>query len=133
MRGFRAVASLSVPVKFGAWLCGIALRACLDWLKAKERSQVTFGALGPDRNPEDFLGSGPLSEPERDRAEEVEKLMAEVEELPEEYREVVMLYYYNSVTYRDLSAMLGVSPATINARLTKARTMLRERMSGSRR
>ena len=54
--------------------------------------------------------------------------MAEVESLPEQYREVLMLYYYQDVTYDDLAATLGVSAATINARLTKARAMLRERM-----
>ena len=41
-----------------------------------------------------------------------------------------MLYYYqpDGCTYRDLAGLLGVSAATINARLTKARQMLRSRM-----
>ena len=41
-----------------------------------------------------------------------------------------MLYYYqhDGCTYRDLAELLGVSSATINARLTKARQMLRSRM-----
>ena len=56
--------------------------------------------------------------------------MAAVEALPEDYREVLLLYYYEDVTYRDLAETLGVSPATINARLTKARAMLRERLGG---
>src|SRR5437879_738572 len=55
LRGFRALDSLAEPAKFGPWLCGIALRTCLDWLKAKERKQVVFSSLGPDRNPDDFL------------------------------------------------------------------------------
>jgi RNA polymerase sigma-70 factor (ECF subfamily) len=54
-----------------------------------------------------------------------------VEALPEECREVVMLYYYQDVTYRDLAQLLGVSPATVNARLTRARTLLRERLGSS--
>ena len=51
-----------------------------------------------------------------------------MEKLPEDYREVLMLYYYEDVTYRDLAETLGVSAATINARLTKGRAMLRERL-----
>jgi RNA polymerase sigma factor (sigma-70 family) len=39
-----------------------------------------------------------------------------------------MLYYYQDCTYRELADALGVSPATINARLTRARAMLRSRM-----
>ena len=60
-------------------------------------------------------------------------LLAEVEALPEDFRRVVMLYYYEDLTYRDLAQLLGVSTATINARLTKARALLRERLSSCRR
>jgi DNA-directed RNA polymerase specialized sigma24 family protein len=41
-----------------------------------------------------------------------------------------MLYYYDDVTYQDIAALLGVSAATVNARLTKARNLLRRRLSG---
>jgi RNA polymerase sigma-70 factor (ECF subfamily) len=56
-------------------------------------------------------------------------LLAAVDALPDDCRQVVLLYYYNDLTYRDLAHMLGVSPATINARLTRARALLRERLS----
>jgi RNA polymerase sigma-70 factor (ECF subfamily) len=56
--------------------------------------------------------------------------MAEVETLPEEHRQVVMLFYYQELKYRDIAEILGVSTATVNARLTKARVMLRERLNG---
>ena len=60
-------------------------------------------------------------------------LLAEVDTLPEPYREVILLYYYDDVTHQDVAAALGVSAATVNARLTKARAMLRERLSGMQR
>jgi len=130
LRGYRALNTLADPEKFGAWLWGIALRACLDWLKSKQRTQVSFSALGPDRNPEDFIPNRTdEGELDVDRADELQQLMGEVESLPEEYRKVVMLYYYQDMTYRELAQLLGVSAATINARLTKARTLLRERLS----
>jgi RNA polymerase sigma-70 factor (ECF subfamily) len=131
LRGFRALRTLSDPEKFGSWLCGIAVRTCLDWLKSKQRSQVNFSALGPDRDINALLSDG-HAEPDLDREEEHRRLLAEVEALPEECREVVMLYYYEDVTYRTLADQLGVSPATVNARLTRARALLRERL-GSRR
>jgi RNA polymerase sigma factor (sigma-70 family) len=40
-----------------------------------------------------------------------------------------MLYYYDDLSYRELGELLGVSAATVNARLTKARTILRERLN----
>jgi|SRR5437660_9589608 len=130
LRGFRSLSSLAEPEKFGSWLCGIAVHACLDWLKSKERTQIPFSVLSRDHDAEGFLGGRSDADCcALDREEELSQLMAEVEALPEDYREVVMLYYYEDVTYRDLAQLLGVSAATINARLTKARAMLRDRLS----
>ncbi len=33
VRGFRALATLAEPDKFGPWLRGMASGVCLDWLK----------------------------------------------------------------------------------------------------
>ncbi len=123
LRGFRALATLREPHKFGAWICGIARCISLDWLKAKERSQISLSDLGDVQHVVDADGPG------RGRADGVERLVAEVESLPDAYREVIMLYYYGDPTYRDLADMLGVSAATVNARLTKARAMLRHRLA----
>jgi RNA polymerase sigma-70 factor (ECF subfamily) len=68
-----------------------------------------------------------------DQADEVDRLMAEVESLSENHREVLMLFYYGEMSYRDMAELLGVSTATINARLTEARDLLRERLGRSRR
>jgi RNA polymerase sigma-70 factor (ECF subfamily) len=59
--------------------------------------------------------------------------MSEVATLPEPYREVLLMYYYDDVTYQDVAAALGVSAATVNARLTKARAMLRQRLGSMQR
>ena len=130
LRGYRALRSLAQPDRFGPWLQGIALRACLDWLKARERSQIPFSALGPGHNPDGFRHpQDGTDEPALDRDDERRRLLAEVEALPPDYRTVVLLYYYQDVTYRELAEALGVSPATINARLTRARALLRARLS----
>ena len=67
-----------------------------------------------------------------ERADECRYLLSEIEALPDEFRQVVLLYYYDDVTYRDVARMLGVSPATVNARLTRARALLRERLMQTR-
>ncbi|HKB01628.1 MAG TPA: RNA polymerase sigma factor, partial [Gemmataceae bacterium] len=125
--GYRALHTLSDPAKVGTWLMGIGLRAALDWLKAKERSTVPFSGLGPDR-PVEALISREESDPAAD-ADERRRLMVEVEALPETLRQAVMLYYYDDLSYRELGELLRVSAATINARLTKARSILRERLT----
>lgn len=134
LRGFRALPTLAEPAKFGSWLCGIAVRTCLDWLKAKERTQVSFGELHPDRSEDaTFEGrswDGPAAV---EHADELDRLLAEVEALPDRQREALTLFYYERLSYEEMAAMLGVSSATINARLTQARNTLRERLLARRR
>ena len=141
LRGLRALPTLADADKFGPWLVGIAVRTCLDWLKSPKRSEVSLEALA-NRSSEVADDAATVydvsrendAEAARDARDRAERLTREVERLPQAYREVLMLYYYQSAgcTYRELADLLGVSAATINARLTKARQMLRERMMAER-
>jgi RNA polymerase sigma-70 factor, ECF subfamily len=134
LRGLRNLRTLESPESFGTWLCGIAVRVCQDWRKAKQSSQVPFTCLRGNGRPDELAvtsSEAAVSAIERD--DEMRLIMAEVESLPEKHREVLMLYYYQDVTYHDLARILGVSFATINARLTQARAILRERLAGVRR
>jgi RNA polymerase sigma-70 factor (ECF subfamily) len=130
LRGLRALATLEEPAKFGPWLCGIASRVCLDWLKSGQARQVSLDAMCDGQADGWVAQMGQSPHEAAARADEQRRLLAEVAALPEPYREVILLYYYDDVTYRDVAAALGVSAATVNARLTKARSMLRERLSG---
>src|SRR3982074_2287002 len=111
LRGFRGIKTLAEPDRFGSWLCGIAVRTCLDWLKSAQRKEVSYDAV-PE--PPDVAANDRSEE-----REEIDRMMFEVQRLPEAYREVVMLYYHQDSTYQELAEALGVSAATINARLTK--------------
>ncbi len=127
VRGFRALPTLSDPEKFGAWIRGIAIRTCLDWLKSKQRTQVDFASLGEEQSPEHWAQEVSFSE-SIERKEELDRLMTQVEVLDPIYRETLMLFYYEEMDYKQIAELLGVSTAAINARLTKARAMLRERL-----
>ena len=129
LRGFLALGSLTDRRKFGPWLCGIATRVCLDWLKSPRRSQVSSSELDQHAAPAPSPAGREVDQV--DRKDEVGLLLVEVERLPENYRQVLMLYYYGDHTYRELAEILGVSAATVNVRLTKARALLRRRLGGS--
>jgi RNA polymerase sigma-70 factor (ECF subfamily) len=133
LRGLRAIGSLEDPAKFGAWLCGIATRVCLDWLKSGQAKQVSLDAVCDGHADAWAAQRGETPYEAAAWADDQRRLLSEVATLPEPYREVILYYYYEDVTYRDLAAALGVSAATVNARLTKARAMLRERLSGMQR
>jgi RNA polymerase sigma-70 factor, ECF subfamily len=129
LRAYRALGTLAEPEKFGSWLRGIAVRACLDWLKSRQATLVSFTALGENSRAEDVLDCVGAPDAELEYEDEVQRLLGAVESLPAELREVVMLYYYNDLTYHDLASLLEIAPATVNARLTRARALLRSRLS----
>jgi RNA polymerase sigma-70 factor (ECF subfamily) len=128
LRGLRALATLKEPAKFGPWLCGIASRVCLDWLKSSQARQVSLDAMFDGQADAWVAHAGQSPDETAAEADDHRRLLEEVARLPEPYREVILLYYYDDVTYHDVAAALGVSAATVNARLTKARSMLRERL-----
>ncbi len=126
LRGYRALNSLSDPDKFGNWLCGIATRACLDWIKERQRSAIPFSTLGNNHNLDE--DKHPCAPENSDQRDECRRLLCEVERLPLIYREALMLFYYEDLTYREAAEVLGITPAAVNQRLTRARAMLRERL-----
>lgn len=127
LRAFRSLRSLECPERFGPWLRGIALRAFLDWKKSRQTSQVPFSTLDSDGAVESLAAYEDESPVERD--DERRCLMREVGALDEDLRETLMLYYSHDMTYAQLAQLLEVSPATINLRLTKARAILRTRLT----
>ena len=124
LRAMRALPTLADPDKFGPWVVGIAVRTCLDYLKSPKRSEVSLDGV------RDLASRDTDRDDADDRRERARRLMDEVERLPPPYREVLVHYYGqdHGCTYQDLAELLGVSVATVNARLTKARQMLRSRL-----
>ena len=116
LRGFRGLRTLTDPEKFGPWLCGIALRACLSWLRKQSQKATSFSDLGPHFDPE-AIALSPSDTSAKN--EDIRQLIKEIEALPEPYRQVVMLYYYEDITYRDLARILGIAPGTVNREVDK--------------
>jgi len=127
LRALRNLGALENPDRFGPWIRGIALRAYLDWRKARQSSQVPFSTLDSDEMIDTLLAGDIDSTVERD--DDLNWLMRQVATLDEDLREALMLYYSHDMTYVELAEILEVSPATINLRLTRARTILRSRAS----
>lgn len=110
LRAYKNLHTLREPGKFGSWLYGIASNICYDWIDRKKR--------------ESRIQQVP-HEQEQENAGVVIKM---IQSLPEEYREAMMLFYFERKSYEEIAEILGVSKATVNFRLTKARMMLRERV-----
>lgn len=126
IRAMVDLPALSEPTAYGAWLRGIANHVCSDWHRRQRRvpqSDLMDVAASPEADPADQAAM----------ADERMLLLSQMQELPEELREVLLLFYYEDYSYDEMAAWLGVARATVSERLARARNLLRIRMGQLRR
>ena len=99
-----------------AWFIRVTINACKDLLKSFFHRHVT--SL-------DEI----LERPAQMREDHREVLEA-VLSLPQKYREVVYLHYYEGYTASEISQILGKKVNTIYTLLTRSKQMLREKLGG---
>lgn len=77
------------------------------------------------------LRSSPFEElPLSDTTNEGGDLLNAVLSLPEHYRTVIHLYYYEGYSIKEISHILKTPPATIGTRLARGRAILKETLKG---
>ena len=54
----------------------------------------------------------------------------EVMALPEKYRTVLYLFYYEDLPVQEIASALGISPTAVTTRLSRARQMLKTKLTG---
>lgn len=57
-----------------------------------------------------------------------EKLQAALNELPEEFRLVLVMFYFEDRTYREIAEQLDLPPGTVMSRLSRAKNHLRRKL-----
>ena len=99
-----------------AWFIRVTINACKDLLRSFFRSRtVSLDDLleQPDQVPEDHR-------------EVLEAVLA----LPDKYRDVVYLHYYEGYTAPEIGTILRKNPNTVYTLLTRARDELRKMLGG---
>ena len=99
-----------------AWLIRVTINACKDLLKSVFRRRTV--------SLEQLLDQPAPMPP--DHREVLEAVLA----LPQKYRDVVYLHYYEGYTAPEIGRILGKNPNTVYTLLTRARQLLRDRLGG---
>lgn len=96
-----------------AWLLRVAANLCKNMLRSRSRDWCEI--------PEDLEGKGiPY---------EAIAVYEAVQSLPEKYREVIHLFYYEDVSTVQIAEILGKKESTVRSLLKRARKMLGDRLS----
>jgi len=118
LRAYNALRADDRPIALRAWLYRVAHNRCIDTLRR------------PVPRDEDVieLSRGPLPDPmaEAERRDDLRRLVADVQRLPEQQRSALLMRELEGLTYADLAAALDASVPAVKSLLVRARIGLVE-------
>ena len=124
LNGWQQLDRLRNSASFLPWLRQITRNLARDWLRAQaqrplsgEAAEIAIGmAADPSPEPADRLLRGEAEA----AAEDI------ISALPEDSREVLLLFYREGQSSRQVAALLGLSDEAVRKRLSRARASVRE-------
>lgn len=126
VRIYRRLNTYDPQQKLSSWVLAIASHYCVDRLR---RRRVTLLPLEEAQVPAQTEAAREAPEARllaREREREIQGLLAE---LPESYRVVLVLRYWQDLSYQEIAAMLATSESAVKARLHRAREMMAEQVT----
>ncbi len=111
--------------KFSSWILSITSHYCIDRLRRRRLSWLSLDDLLSRRTFSDPHEGPERAALQREEKDAVNDLLAE---LPAQYRLVLILRYWQDLSYQEMSQVLGTTESAIKSLLHRARCMLAERM-----
>ncbi len=131
MRAYKYIDTFSFRSSFTTWLHTIAKNLSLSFLeREKRRNSMIAVPVKPDdedteKDPLDNVSTGETAEDTVMKNELYSVVVSEIEKLPNEYREAIILREVNRLSYEQIADILEISVGTVKSRISRARTMLR--------
>jgi RNA polymerase sigma-70 factor (ECF subfamily) len=124
LRVVRSYSSYRRESSEKTWIISIAVNVCRDYMRSawKRRVIVTddFLTYSSDNDTEDII----------EKRSERQALINAILKLPDKYREIIHLYYYQEMGIKDISDILRIPGGTVKSRLFKARALLHDMIGG---
>lgn len=125
IRAFRKLGSFRAESSFYTWLCAIASRVAMRWLKER----ASAGGNNPNPGGKDArpMGGKDLGDPAEAliREETVRRVQAAILKLPLPYRLAVVLVDIDGRSYDEAARVLQIPINTVRSRLARGRDILR--------
>jgi len=132
-KAFKYLDKYSPQYAFSTWLFRIAVNNSIDFIRHKNNSPqcvdneslnveqeqlIEHSQSGVTRTPEDHIMD----------KQRVEMLRCAVSQLPDKYRKVVELRYYEELSYEEIAERLNISLSNVKIQLLRAKNMLSQLM-----
>ena len=122
VRAWKQLHSFQPERRFSTWLLSIASHHCIDLLRRRRPSapldDVALYVPSDDPAPLDTVLQGEQSDMVRNL----------LDTLPDKYRSVTILRYYNDLSYDEIAKMTGLTESAVKTQLHRARRMLADKL-----
>ena len=123
LRAFEALPQLSDLNRFGAWLHSITRNRALRYYRSASRYQPQEDMEPYLNRSADTSAADPAHIVERELTQEA--IRDAIQELPDDFRGVIELYYWAEMPQKRMAEFLSVPLTTVKWRLHKAKELLK--------
>ena len=126
-KAFENIEKYKPDFAFSTWLFRIATNNCIDFIRKKRLNVVSMDSMVDDEGDDRPLQirSDTLDPEEISiKKQQNEKLKDIVDKLPSRYRTLIILRYFDELSYEEIATQLDLPLGTVKAQLFRARDLL---------
>jgi RNA polymerase sigma-70 factor (ECF subfamily) len=127
IKAYEGLAQFRENVSFVAWLSRIATNHCLDLLRKRSRRKTDSLDALIDAKGDPTVAPEPDLARDQEAASNQQIAKKVLEQLPPNYREVLVLRELDGLSYEEIAQVLNCSLDAVKARLKRARAELQEK------
>ncbi len=123
IRAYTRLDTYNPAHKFSTWMLSITSNYCIDLIRKRRALLLSIDEPLP---PHPALHSDNNKGPEAEliNTEQKEMVQGLLQELPEDYRQAVVLRYWYDLSYEEIAEMMETTVSAIKSRLFRARRQL---------
>lgn len=125
IRAYTRLHTYNPNHKFSTWMLSITSNYCIDIIRKRRALLLSIDEPLP---PHPALMSDGQKGPEAqmEMSEQQDLVQSLLQELPEDYRQAVVLRYWHEMSYEEIAEMMDTTVSAIKSRLFRARRQLAE-------
>ncbi len=121
---YQKIHQLDEEEKLKSWLTSITVNRCKMQMRKWSFKRILLNFEFAERVTEDEVTDGPEAQLLLDFQNQ--SLSESIQKLDYEYREVIILYYFNEMKISEIAVLLAIAESTVKTRLKRGRSYLKD-------
>lgn len=124
IKAFKSLNTFRKGAVFAAWIYRITSNLCIDHFRSRKPTVSLDSAVNPERSSMQDHASNPETQVLRES--NAEFIRDAIMDLPENYRDVIILRHFQGMSVEEISKLLDMPQGTVKTHLYRGRERLRQ-------